>query len=204
VRHVLLCCALLAGSSSAQDFRKATWGMSQAQVVATESNAPSEVREGSGERIVQYDSVRVGERNARLLYIFAKDKLVRTKYLFDAQHEDLNDFIGDYKAIEPLLIETHGKPASERAIWEDDAFQIERKTYLDQDRATPSSILTSDALVGLSVAAGHLKLYTRWSNDRTKILHGLTGENDRIAHQIEYLSAELEKFEDEVRSSSAR
>jgi hypothetical protein len=58
--------------------------------------------------------------------------------------------------------------------------------------------------VGLEVAQGHLKLYTQWRGDRTKILHALTGENERIIHQIEYLSVDLESLEEQVRQQSTK
>jgi hypothetical protein len=130
-----------------------------------------------------------------LIYIFAKDKLVRAKYISSIEHQDLNDFIADFRAIEPLLLEKYGKPTTERAVWENDAFQQERLPYLDQDRAVPSQILPSDPYVGLSVAKGYLKLYTQRTGPRTKILHALTGENDKIIHQLEYRSTELETLE---------
>jgi hypothetical protein len=172
------------------DLRKAAWGMTQAQVMATESNPPRQVRESNAETIVQYDSVKLGDLECTLVYTFAQDKLLRAIYTIDAEHGNLNDFIADYRAVEPLLIEKHGKPASERALWLNDLYQDEPKSYLDQDRPTPSSILPSDKNVGLSVSAGHLKLFTHWETGRTKVLHALSGENGRITHQIEYARQE--------------
>jgi len=173
--------------------------MTQAQVTATEPEKPREIRESNGEVILQYDAVKLGGLKTRLAYIFAKDRLVRAKYVFDAEHAEANDFIADFRTIEPVLTEKYGKPATDRAYWSSDAFQDEPKSYLEQDRATATGILPSDRGVGLSVASGHLKLYTQWIGPRTKISHGLTGENQRITHQIEYLSVELEALERQVR-----
>ena len=177
--------------------------MTRAQVLATETAPPSQIRDSSGELIVRYDSILMGSLACRLVYIFANDKLVRAKYVFDAEHGDPNDFIRDYRAIEPLLREKYGKPVSERAFWSDDSLQDEPKSYLEQDRASSTDILPSDLFAGPSIAAGHLKLYTRWRGDRTKISHGLTGgsagEDSRITHQIEFLSVELERLENDVR-----
>ena len=195
-------CALAAAALYGQgDFRQATWGMSRSQVTAAETGTPAAVRENNGEVIVQYGPLRLGALDCRLLYIFARDKLVRAKYVFEAAHSDRNDFIADYHAIEPLLAEQHGKAASARAIWEDDSTQDEPKSYLDQDRATPSSILPSDRFVGLAVSLGHLRLYTEWATGRSKILHALTGEDGQITHQIEYRSVALEALENEVRQT---
>jgi hypothetical protein len=181
--------------------------MTQAQVLATEPNRPSEVRQSDGEAIVRYDSIQLSGLVGRVVYIFAKDKLVRAKYLFDVEHDEENDFIVDFKIIEPQLMEKYGMPASSRAFWENDLTQQEPKSYLDQDRAAPSDILPSDRFVGLAVSLGHLKLYTQWvyaqgTVSRTKILHGLTGQDHHITHQIEYLSVELEGLENEVRGSA--
>ena len=114
----------LAVSGAGQpDFRQATWGMTRVQVLATEAAQPSEIRESSGEVLVRYDSLDMGKLPCRVVYIFANDKLVRAKYVFDAEHGEPNDFIRDYRAIEPLLHEQYGNPASARAFWSDDSFR---------------------------------------------------------------------------------
>jgi hypothetical protein len=209
--HLLIAAGLASLPGSAQphmDFRKTTWGMTKAQVLAAESNPPGEVRESNGEVVVRYDSIKLAGLDGapldiNLVYIFAKDKLVRAKYLLDTEHNDLNDFIADYHAVEPVLRSTYGEPTGQRVVWEDDSLQEERKSYLDQDRALPENILPSDRNVGLAVSLGHLKLYTDWGDSRTKVLHALTGADGRITHQIEYRSVELGAFEDEVRRQSA-
>jgi hypothetical protein len=76
--------------------------MTRAQVLATEAANPSEIRESSGESIVRYDSFRLGELACRVVYIFANDKLVRAKYVFDAAHLDTNDYIRDFGTLAPL------------------------------------------------------------------------------------------------------
>jgi hypothetical protein len=189
---------LLAWPGSAQDFRKAIWGMTQAQVMATEPDRPAEVRQENGEIVVKYDSVKTADLVGRLIYIFANDKLVRAKYVSNAEHSDLNDFIVDFRGVEPVLMEKYGKPADERAVWENDAYQQERLPYLDQDRALASDILPSDPNVGLSISLGYLRLYTQRSSAHTKIVHTLTGADHRIIHQIEYRSVELEALENKV------
>ena len=201
VRFLAFC--LLAWPVSAQktpqpDFRKTTWGMTEAQVMAAEPDQPTEVRQSNGETILRYDPVKTGELAGRLIYIFANDKLVRAKYISNAEHAELNDFIADYSAAEPILLEKYGKPVAERAVWDDDQYQLERLPYLDQDRALPSGILPSDVNAGLSVSLGYLRLFTRRSNTRTKVVHALTGENHRIIHQIEYRSVELEALENKL------
>jgi hypothetical protein len=168
------------------DFRGAVWGMTRTQVMATEPNQPVRISESDREIVLQYDASKLGSFNGRPIYIFAKDKLVRAKFVVDEEHSDRNEFIRDFHALESVLKERYGKPKENRAIWEDDATQDETKNYLDQDRATASSILPSDRFVGLAVALGHLRLYTIREGGRTKVLHVMAGADDRITHQVEY------------------
>jgi hypothetical protein len=201
--HFLLAIGLASVTGFAQrasDFRQATWGMTKAQVLASEAKRPSDVRQSNGETIVQYDAGKVAGLNATVLYIFAKDKLVRAKYLLNAQHDELNDFIADFHAVETLLKSAYGEPTLQKAVWEDDSLVEERKAYLDQDRATPESILPSDRNVGLAVSLGHLKLYTE-RGEVTRVLHAMTGADGHITHQIEYRSVESGALEDEAHSA---
>jgi hypothetical protein len=201
----MLLLGLVSSTSFAQatvDFRQAHWGMSKAQVLATEPVRPSEVRESEGEVVVRYDSVKLGGLEASAVYIFAKDRLVRAKYLLPAEHENLNDFISDYHSVEPILKSACGEPTSQKAVWLDDSTQEERKGYLDQDRALPENIFASDRNVGLAVSLGHLKLYTQWNDGRTKVTHALTGVDGVVTHQIEYRSVELSPLEDAVHHSA--
>ncbi len=179
------------------DFRRVLWGMSQAQVLATERDRPAEVRQSGGETVVRYEPA-VGELTGRLIYIFVDDKLVRAKYISNVDHQEKNDFIADFHAVEPVLAEKYGKPAAERAVWESDEGQLERLPYLDQDRALASNILPSDVNAGLSVSLGYLRLFTQRATPRTKIVHALTGGDSQVIHQIEYRSVELEPLEKRI------
>jgi hypothetical protein len=189
-------CAVLCAHT---DFRQAGWGMTKSQVLASETKQPAAVTERNGEVIVRYDSLNMARLDCHVVYIFAQDKLVRAKYLFEGEHSDRNEFIADYRAVEPLLIEQFGKPSNARAVWENDSTQDEPKSYLDQDRASPASILPSDRLVGLAVSLGHLRLFTEWVGARSRVLHALTGGNEQITHQIEYRAVAFESFEEQVR-----
>jgi len=165
-------------------------------VMATEPDPPDEARGPiDGEIMLRYDSVKQGDLAGRLLYFFVEDKLVRAKYISNAEHSEKNDFIADFRAVEPVLMEKYGKPAAERAVWDNDQFQLERLPYLDQDRALASDILASDPNAGLSVSLGYLRLYTQRATPRTKIVHALTGGDSKIVHQIEYRSVQLEALE---------
>jgi len=197
-------CLIWAQSRPVPDFRRTAWGMTRAQVLAAEEHPPSGVRETNGEAVVEYQPVQVAGLEGRLVYFFVKGKLVRARYLFEAEPSDLNDFITDFRKLEPLLREQYGAPARDHAIWTDDSTQLEPKSYLDQDRATTASILPSDQAVGLAVSLGHLKLFTEWVSARTRIRHTLTGEDSRITHQVEYRSTASASLEHQVRQQDAK
>lgn len=205
--HVLWTLVLIlpAYGQSTPDFQKATWGFTMAEVLAAEGSPPSQVRQAEGETVVRYDGAKFAGLDASVVFIFAKDRLVRAKYLLTAQHpEDLNHFVADYRAVEPVLRGANGQPSDQKAVWLDDSLQEERKSYLDQDRALAEDILPSDRNVGLAVSKGFLKLYTEWTTSRTHILHALSGADGAITHQIEYRSVEFSALEDQIRQQKAK
>jgi hypothetical protein len=182
------CQFLVARAFAQPDFRQANWGMTQAQVRATETDYPSAIRRSNGETILEYVSPSIGGLPGRALFIFSKDKLVRAKLIFEAGHSEPNGFIADFQNAESMLKERLGKPADDRALWTDDSTQDETKSYLEQDRATATGILPSDRFVGLAVKLGHLRMYTRRNSGRTEVWHTLWGSDLGVTHQIEYRS----------------
>ena len=162
------------------DFRKANWGMTKAQVVATELTKPSQVNERGAEVVVRYDAVRLVGLECRLVYIFAKDKLVRTKYVFQREHTNKNDLLGDFTMVDTFLVGNYEQPSIRRVSWRNDLYKAEPQNY------------------GLAVSLGHLQYATQWSGPHTVITHALSGYNGALTHEIEYVSVELEPFEYKV------
>jgi hypothetical protein len=91
--------AVLGMAAGQGDFRKATWGMTSAQVRATESGAHSGVSQNNGELLTRYEGIRLRSLEAQIIYFFANNRLMRAKYLCSAAHSDLNDFIRDFTAL---------------------------------------------------------------------------------------------------------
>ena len=181
---ILLCVGAIARAQPA-DFRAVRWGSTPEQVRAAEQGTPIVAQTGAFSLRLSYPGQFAG-RDVWVTYSFMNGKLEGASYQFKAEHEELNDFIADYRAIEPELRKTLGNPEWQKADWIDDSLQEERKSYLEQDRATPEDILPSDRNVGLAVSVGNLKLYTGWTGGGTKVLHSLTGAHGLITHQIEY------------------
>ncbi len=177
---------LAAGQCTEPGFRAAAWGMTQAQVLASESAKPGAIFRAGPETVVRYDSVPFAKFSGHLLYYFAGDKLVRAKHIVELRSSDLNESVGDFQAIDAVLEDTHGQPSDSRNVWDEDADQEELLSYLEQDRARPADLLVSDRLLGQAIRRGRLKLFTLWMGTRTRILHGLAGEDGVVTHQIEY------------------
>ena len=174
--------ALWAQTSWAQtsDFRKTSWGMDRAQVVATEGTPPSQMRERGGEIVLRYESARLAGLDCRVVYIFAKDKLVRTKYVFQQEHAEKNDFLSDFTMVDAFLIGTMERPSEQRVSWHNEEYKTEPRRY------------------GVAVSLGHLLYSTQWKGTRTVVTHALSGENGAITHEIEYVSVDLEPWEEQI------
>jgi hypothetical protein len=180
------------------DVRKVNWGMTRAEVMAAESGSPTAADDATlrypitdDDATLRYPVTDLAQAAAAIEYRFANGRLVRATYIFLPKHADANDFVADFHAVTAALIANHKKPSCEHARWLDDSLQAERLAYLEQDRALPSDVLPSDALAGLSIALGHLELYSTWNGPRTQILHTMVGADHRIAHRVEYRSVEL-------------
>jgi hypothetical protein len=173
---------LVASALAAQtpDFRKASWGMDRAQVVAAEGTPPSQTRELGGEIVLRYGSARLAGLDCRVVYIFAKDKLVRTKYVFQQEHDEKNDFLADFTMVDAFLIGTMERPTEQRVSWHNEAYKAEPRRY------------------GVALSLGQLLYSTQWKGTRTVVTHALTGENGAITHEIEYVSVDLEPWEDQI------
>jgi len=184
---VLACGAPLGGAT--HDFRSVDWGMTRAEVETAEARQPSAVDESGSDTVLRYDQPSNPDLPGSLAYVFSNGRLVQAGYIASAQHEELNDYIADFARVEPLLAEKYGSKTADRAIWISDEFQLERLPYLEQDRAHASDILPSDTNAGLSVAMGHLRMYTERKNEHTRVTHSLTRGASGITHQIEYRSA---------------
>ena len=176
----LIASALLAQTP---DFRKATWGMDRAQVVAAEGTSPTQIGERGSETVLRYEQAHLAGLDCRVVYILAKDKLVRAKYVFQREHDEKNGFIADFAMVDAFLTATMERPTKQRVSWRNDLYETEPQHY------------------GEAVATGQLLYSTQWTAKATVITHALTGDNGVITHEIEYVSVSLEPWEDQITSS---
>jgi hypothetical protein len=178
----LIACTLVVQTSVAQpsDFRSVSWGMDQAQVAATEATPPSQILEGGRETVLSYNPARLAGLDCRVVYIFAKDKLVRAKYVFQREHEEKNDFLADFTLVDAFLTGSMERPTEQQILWRNRQYETDPQHY------------------GLAVSLGQLLYSTQWKGTRTVVTHALTGENGAITHEIEYASVDLETWEDQI------
>src|SRR6266550_710933 len=146
---------LIASTLAAQtaDFRKTSWGMERAQVVAAEGTPPSQISERGGEIVLRYQSARLAGLDCRVVYIFAKDKLVRTKYVFQQEHDQKNDFLVDFTMVDAFLMGTMDRPTEQRVSWHNETYKTEPQHY------------------GAAVSLGQLLYSTQWKGARTVVTH---------------------------------
>jgi hypothetical protein len=172
------------------DFRKVTPGMTTDQVRAAESGEPTSAGESRGRTILRYRSTEFLPITSSIQYEFLNDSLDLAFQNFTTQHDELNDFVADFHAVEAKLRSTLKAPTCEQAIWLDDSLQAERIPYLERDRGLPSDILPSDASMGLSISLNHLSLVVVWNTPALQVVHMMVGVDHKILHRIEYRSPE--------------
>lgn len=179
--------SICAANAPAYDFRKTTWGMTAAQVISSEKQAPVTTYSDTGRFVMIYPA-RVGDYDCQLVYIFAKNQLVRAKYLFTDTHKHNIAYISDFNELDQLLKQKYGDPLGPELVWGD------RKTHETTD----------PQLLAKAVADGDLLLFGWWwpKGDRTWVIHSLDGGHP-MEHFIEYSSRALESLENEVEQKGA-
>lgn len=166
IRYLLfsLLIAMRCGSLCiAAEFRDAEWGIPREQVKSlekTESIYPSK------------DTLtfkgKVTGRPVDIIYEFKNDKLKGGKYIFTVKNINNNVYIQDYDKINEFLDLKYGQPETRKSSWSNDLYKENKGFY------------------GLAVSLGYLVLESTWNNEKTTIIHTLSGTNNTIEHSISY------------------
>jgi hypothetical protein len=165
-------------------FRKAKWGMSKAQVRATEGNATPTEAKGGGLELLTYHDTVVG-LPCEVVYIFANDQLTRATYISTVEHSNRNEFVNDFAKLRDPLERKYGKPVEQGTIWSNDSFR------------------NDPAEIGTAIGVGHASMFARWVNEATIILLHLDGDNFRLRLGIEYTSLAYQQIEEMWRQRAA-
>lgn len=158
-------CGICWGADS--DFRRARWGMTQAQVLATEDLTPAEQHNDK----VRY-SIEILERNVDLYFTFADDKLIGAFYKLKDNYLNSNHFIRTYNQFKTALEKKYGPPKDEKTIWSNNFYKH------------------AGVKRGLALSLGHVKYYSLWETGNTTIKCSLQETNYDILCLVEYNSKE--------------
>lgn len=168
----LLC--LFAGAAWAQDsdgydFRKTKWGMTPAQVKASESTSPiDEGRASQFDLIIVY-SGSVANLNTRYSYHFINNRLVSAFYHFEESYINSNQYIEDYYKIKEILTRKYGSPTKDSTVWINDLYKDDPQNY------------------GMAISIGHLVLQSDWQTPETDVRLTLRGENFQASVGVIYI-----------------
>lgn len=167
----LLCLLSVAAEAQDQDgydFRKTSWGMSVAQVKASENRVPlDEDSDATYDKTIVYKESVAG-LDATAGYQFISNKLVRGGYVINELYVNKNQHIRDYTKIKEILTRKYGAPSIDRIVWINDLFKDDPQDY------------------GTAVSAGHLLYLSTWQTPSTEILVTLSGKNFDVALVVVY------------------
>jgi len=173
---------LFSGICSADDFtfRKTKWGMTPAEVKASE---PLKISEENKEFIAYKTSV-IG-KDVFVGYFFIDNQLTRARYILSQSHSNESDFITDYEDFKKILIKKYGNPTKDESFWKKDLY---KDNYSDW---------------GTAISLGHLIYFSTWSTNDMEISNTLMGDNYDISCIIEYRSTNLKEIEKKAQEKKA-
>jgi hypothetical protein len=148
------------------NFRKTAWGMSPAEVKASES---AEFQGYSKKDKMMFFSGQVASMPALIGYIFADDKLNSGAYVFEGKHTNSNKYLDDFTKLEEMLVQKYGNPQKDKTTWSSDLFKDNPQHW------------------GMAVSMGYLSHSILWETASTTILLSLSGDNFKVTLQIFYL-----------------
>lgn len=151
---------------SQYDFRKTNWGMTKAQVLASETIEFAPQENGNS---LSYKGT-VNDLDCFIVYVFAYDTLVRTQYNIIEEHKNSNQYITDYEKLKVILTGKYGQPEKDRITWLDNMYKDNPNDW------------------GLAVSIGQLAYFSKWHTESTDIWLMLQGENYKIKFVVEYTS----------------
>lgn len=173
---VLFSFCLFSQEEKKPDFRKAFWGMSQADVKKLES----EKIEGESNDGLMYND-RVFGINCIVGYLFIKDKLYKGVYDFSAPlnaHSNSSDYLNDFETIKSKLNEKYGIPKKDKTIWKDELYKDKPSDW------------------GTAVSAGQLVRFCEWGKPGSIITLQIFGDNFEISLRLDYEHPDYEKLKE--------
>ena len=150
---------------SEYDFRQTRWGMSQAEVLASEPIEPAQ----KSENLIRYETEVLG-KNVDLLFSFVDDKLVGASYRLHENYLVSDHFIRTYSEFQKALREKYGNPKEDNIMWVNNMYQNARSKR------------------GLALSLGHVIYDSAWDTAKATIRCSLREQNYNILCQVDYRS----------------
>ncbi|HUU87064.1 MAG TPA: hypothetical protein VMX17_04850 [Candidatus Glassbacteria bacterium] len=158
------------------EFRKAFFGMTQAEVKKLESDKlVHETKE-----LLFYEDSLFGI-NCNVGYFFMKDKFAKGGYYFSGPrnpHSNKTDFVRDYENIKAKVVEKYGKPKADKTIWKNDLYKDDPSEW------------------GMAVSVGHLVKYCTWERPEVVMSLEIFGDNYKINLKLDYMHPDFDKMKE--------
>jgi len=168
------------------DFRKTNWGMNHEEVMQSEENASTFLKDYNeeGRLLFQGDASGIP---CYIFYEFSEGKLTQTAYWFyslDKSHDDKDVYISDYFNLKEKLTKKYGNPSIDNQIWVNDLYKNDSKKW------------------GVAISLGHSYIITGWETSVTEIGLVLNGKDNGVNLYILYTSKELKDLMKKVSESN--
>ncbi len=155
-------------------FDEMAWGLSKKQIVEMEGRPLSQKR-AKGLDVMTYEQKLIN-LDCSIDYIFAANKLSRTRFSFTTEYLDKNVYLQDYQKIKDALVQKFGRPLEESMDWRDTTFKEDFEAW------------------GEAVSLGHVQLNSRWLTPKTEIVARLGGMEEAISLTVEYEGLSLKEL----------
>ncbi len=165
-----------APTPESSDFRAVTWGMTRAEVKATERLTPV----FDDDKRLQYE-VTVASLSAAMGYYFHEGQLTQGGYAFTESHSNENSHLEDFVRITKILKKKYGKPDVSKKLWKNSLYRDNHEKW------------------GFAISIGHLVKYEEWETSETVIRHVILGDDYKIHHGLTYRSKRLEHLVQKAR-----
>jgi hypothetical protein len=184
---IIIALALISATAFGQGFRGVPWGSSMDAVIKEEGE-PFEKDDNLLVYTHEVDLFKRRNIEVYTLYIFAEEKLVRTKYVLNEYVSENETYISLFEDFKAIITSNYGKPKKDEEIWRDKNME---------NFATRN-------MWGYYLRDGDLTLRTLYKTDQAEILIILESEENEISLVVQYVSNEFGYLEDKVQKRKAK
>jgi hypothetical protein len=148
-----------------------SWGMLSADLTRLIGD-PVGVTSRDGTKVLKYNR-RVMERDCRIEYMFSRDRLMKTRYVFLQEYPRNSLYIEDFHRLNDEFSQKYGEPEEENKLWHEATLKDDPNRW------------------GQAVSLGQLSYSTRWQMDQTEVVLSLAGSDNRVSLELVYSASKL-------------